>query len=73
MYYPSDGFHGFKYSVGYVSALNAKSVLAKDKNARLQLATLALYLRELLEHYRRDRFMLGHFACAPDVYRRTIA
>ena len=32
-YYPSDGFHGFKYSLGYVSALNAKSVLAKGKNA----------------------------------------
>ena len=32
-YYPSDGFHGSKYSLGYVFALNAKFVLAKDKNA----------------------------------------
>ena len=48
---------------------DAKFVSAKGKTALLQLATLALYLRELLEHYRRDRFMLRHFACAPDVHR----
>ena len=28
---------------------------------------------ELLRHSSRDRFKLGHFACARDVYRRTIA